>query len=140
MKQRHSYTKLYYHVVMPTKNRAHLITDAEAEAFLYACFKRKAHELDSWIDTFGCWYDHIHVLIRTNPNLALSQLYGQLKGFSTWMWHGQWPDKPFALADGVFAATVDPFHCDPLRHYIQNQKHHHSINALVPNWEPDASS
>ncbi len=137
MKQRHLYTSLLYHIVVRTKHREHLISTAEQEALLVACFKKKAHELDAWVEEFGCWFDHVHILLRTGPSLPLSDVYRQLKGISTWTWNKQWPEQPFAWSDGVFVATADPHDCDALRHYIQNQKQHHEQKTAIPIWEPD---
>ena len=80
MKQRHSYTDLMYHVVMRTKNREHFIFEPEEKALL-TFMKKKAHDLDAWLEEFGAWNDHVHILLRTRPTIALSDVYRQLKGF-----------------------------------------------------------
>ncbi|MCP4675129.1 MAG: hypothetical protein GY854_06410 [Deltaproteobacteria bacterium] len=66
-------------------------------------------------------------------------VYGQLKGFSTWSWRKRWPDKPFGWSDGVYAVTVDPENCQGLRNYIRNQHAHHGDGTTVPHWEPEDS-
>jgi putative transposase len=137
MKQRHSYTKLLYHIVCCTKRREHLILDVEHEQAINSFMKVKAHQLDAYIEEFGGWRDHIHFLVRARPTIALSDLYRQLKGFSAYSWRKQFPEDPFKWADGVFAATVDPDNCDDLRAYVRNQHKHHTENSLVAKWEPD---
>ena len=134
MKQRHSYTNLMFHIVMRTKNREHFI-DEQVERALKTFMKKKAHELDAWLEEFGAWYDHVHILIRTKPSILLSDVYGQLKGFATWSVRRKWPGRVFAWADGVYAVTVDPENCQALRSYIQNQRSHHNEGTIEPNWE-----
>ena len=104
---------------------------------LQSSFISKAHELDAWLEEFGYWNDHVHILLRTSPNIALSNIYGQLKGISAWLWRKRWPQRPFFWADGVFVATVDADNCDALRHYIRNQKKHHDDQTTVSLWEPE---
>ena len=137
MKQRHSYTNLLYHLVFCTKQREHLFLDRNDEQAFLGFFKAKAHELDAFIEEFGCWRDHVHLLIRTRPTISLADVYGQLKGFSSYLWQKRFSDRPFKWADGVFAATVDPSKCDGLRNYIKNQKRHHENASIIHAWEPE---
>ncbi|MCP4603430.1 MAG: hypothetical protein GY847_23415 [Proteobacteria bacterium] len=61
MKQRHSYHRLYYHVVMHTKDRQHLITTEEDGHRLRGYFAAKAKDLDVYIEEAGYWRDHVHL-------------------------------------------------------------------------------
>ena len=137
MKQRHSYTNLMYHVVMRTKQREDFIQGNTEEELLFSHMKKKAHDLDAWIEEFGGWVDHIHILLRIRPTSSLSTVYGQLKGFSAWSWKERWPDRPFSWADGVYAVTVDPYNCQDLRNYIRNQRDHHTKKLLISRWETE---
>ena len=84
--------------------------------------------------------EHVHLLVRTRPTIQLSELYRQLKGFSTYSWRKRYPDKPFKWADGAFSMTADPFNCEPLREYIRHQPRHHHEKTIIPMWEPDEDS
>ena len=139
MKQRHSYSRLLFHLVFSTKARGRLIEPAD-EAVLRGWFEVKAHELDSCIEEFGCFYDHVHLLVRSRPTLLLAELYRQLKGFSSRAWHIKFPERPFAWADGVYSATVDPEDNQGLREYIKNQRAHHAAKTEMRRWEPDETS
>jgi putative transposase len=138
MKQRHSYTNLLFHIVIPTKHREHLIFEREERA-IESFMKKKAHDLDAWLEEFGAWNDHVHVLLRMRPTVCLSDVYGQLKGFSAWSLRQRWPDRTFGWSDGVFAETVDPNNCEPLRMYIRNQRIHHEQGSTQHRWEPEES-
>ncbi len=135
MKQQHSYHRLFFHLVFTTKNREPLIDSPDDGQVLAALFRVKAHDLDAYIEEFGCWKDHVHLLVRIPPKLSLSKLYGQIKGFATHAFKERYPERPFGWQDGVYAVTVDPDNCKGLREYIQNQWKHHEIGTLVVNWE-----
>ena len=138
MKQQHSFHRLFFHLVFSTKNRAHLICSPEDGRVLAGFFKVKAHDLDAYVEEFGCWRDHVHLLVRIPPKLALAKLYGQMKGFATRAWNERYPEHPFGWQDGVFSITVDPDNCGGLRDYIRGQWDHHESGTLIVRWEtPD---
>jgi len=137
MKQRHSYSNLLYHLVFCTKNREHVISNNALKNALYGFLKVKAHEIDDCIIEFGGWYDHVHLLIRTRPSMALSETYRHLKGFSSRAWHKEFPEHPFAWGDGAFSVTADPEDCEELRSYIRRQQMIHNSRTAVKKWEPE---
>jgi putative transposase len=136
MKQRHSYTNLLYHLVFRTKHRERFIVTLEEEQNLYSYIEVKAHNLDVFVEEIGGWYEHVHLLLRARPTMALADVYGQLKGFSTHSWRRRYPEKPFKWGDGVYCVTVDYSNCNQLRMYIRNQKTHHETGDIVSQWEP----
>jgi REP element-mobilizing transposase RayT len=99
--------------------------------------RAKAHDLDAWIEEVGGWREHVHLLLRTRPTTTLADVYGQIKGFSSWSWRKRWPERPFGWGDGVWAMTVDPMNCEGLRVYIRDQRQHHERRALIAEWEPE---
>ena len=135
MKQYHSYNSLFFHLIFWTKRRLGLITNPREEALLFGAFKKKAHDLGAYIEELGSWYDHVHVLARTPPTLLLTRFYGQLKGFSSYRWSREWPDKPFFWGDGVYISTVDPRENNELRRYIRNQRSIHAGRTQLDAWE-----
>lgn len=135
MKQYHSYNRLFFHLIFWTKRREGLIRTRGDESLLFDAFKKKAHDLDAYIEELGSWYDHVHMLVRCPPTLLLSKLYGQLKGFSSYRWSKEWPERPFAWGDGVYIASVDPWDNHGLRGYIRNQRRVHSLRTQFDAWE-----
>ena len=136
MKQRRSFTYLLYHLVFFTKGREPYISSRDVPALL-SFLKSKAHDLDCYLEEFGAWKEHVHLLVRIRPTLPLSEVYGQLKGFGTYSWRRYYANKPFKWADGTFAMTVDPYNCEPLRPYIRQQPRHHCDKSTIRDWEPD---
>jgi REP element-mobilizing transposase RayT len=135
MKQRHSYHRLYFHLVFSTKDRAHTIFIPDDEEEIAGYLRKKAHELDAYIEELGSWYDHVHLLFRCGTTLPLAKIYRQLKGFGSRAWNLKHPDRRLRWSDGVFIASVDPDENDVLRNYIRNQRRKHSVEDLVPKWE-----
>ena len=81
----------------------------------------------------------MHLLVRSAPTVALSTLYGQMKGFATHAWRERFPEHPFRWQDGVYSITVDPFDCQELREYIRGQWEHHESQATIEKWEVPAA-
>jgi REP element-mobilizing transposase RayT len=120
---------------MHTKGREHLIRDEADGARLAGFMIAKARELDAYLEESGCWRDHVHILLRCGTGRAISEVYGQLKGFSWAAWRKHLPERPFRWGDGVFIATVDPDRNQELREYIRGQWERHERRALVAEWE-----
>ncbi len=137
MKQQHSFHRLWYHLVFHTKNREQLIESRDDEKFLFVQMKAKAHDIDVYIEEFGAWRDHVHVLMRAAPTWALSDLYRQLKGYSSTQWRKNVPDRPFKWGDGAYSCTVDPDNCNLLKQYIADQWQRHEQRLLLPEFERD---
>ena len=138
MKQRRSSTNLLYHLVFHTKGREPFIVGDEEERALFTYLRQKAHDLDAWIEEYGAWRDHVHLLLRTRPTMALSEVYGQMKGFAAWAWRKRWPDRPFNWGDGVWAVSVSPGSYDELRAYVRVQRLHHAEGSVQAHWEPSS--
>ena len=79
--------------------------------------------------------DHVHVLVRIPPKLALATLYGQMKGFATHAMRERDSGHPFRWQDGVCSVTVDPDKREELRRYIRNQWEHHETGGVIEHWE-----
>ena len=74
-----------------------------------------------------------------SANPMLSDVYGQLKGFSSRSLKLKWPDRVFWWADIVYSVTVNPNSCRRQRAYIRNQRTHHKEGTFQPHWEPEDS-
>ena len=136
MKQRHSYSRLFFHIAFSTRGREHLIESPAAGEIILGFMKTKADDLDTYIEEFGCWHDHVHILVRTGPSLAPATFYGQVKGYSSRAWNLKNKNMPFRWQDGVYIATVDPDQTEALRSDIRAQWTHHEQRTEIANWEP----
>jgi REP element-mobilizing transposase RayT len=135
VKQYRSFNRVYFHLIFWTKRRQPLIRAPRDEALLFGALKKKAHDLDAYLEELGSWYDHVHLLARTPPTLSPSRFYGQLKGFASYSWNRQRTESQFAWGDGVYISSVDPDDNEPLRAYIRNQRSIHAGRLQLECWE-----
>ncbi len=118
-----SYTNLLYHLVYATKERAPLITDA---------IRLKLHEyLGGTVRGLGGVAleingvaDHVHLLVKLPPTLALSDFLRELKANSS-IWAKKQTAGRFAWQSRYGAFTVSESQVERVRHYISHQEEHH---------------
>ena len=121
-----TYTNLLYHIVFSTKNCAPLITraiGADLHAYLVGIVRQ--HEGIALI--VGGMPDHIHILAKLKPKLAVSDVVRDIKaGSSKWINESERSRERFAWQDGFGAFTVSFSQMARVRRYIENQEEHHS--------------
>lgn len=121
----HSTAPIYIHVVWITKYHRRILHPEAArrvEAHIrdYAVTKRII------IDEIAVQPEHVHCLIRLDPNRTLGEIVQLLKGESShWINGVGLPSARFAWGRGYWAGSVDRFRVGVVRRYIQNQEGHH---------------
>jgi REP element-mobilizing transposase RayT len=119
-----TYTKLLYHIVFSTKQRRPLI-DASWEERLYSYLGGILRNERSDLLAAGGMPDHIHLLVRTRADLALSDLVRTIKtNGSAWV-HDILRQKDFAWQTGYSAFTVSNSASPDVNRYLTHQKEHH---------------
>ena len=74
-----------------------------------------------------CMPDHTHLLIGLKPNLALSDLVGDIKtGFTNHINSEKWVKGRFAWQEGFGAFSYSNLQLTDVIRYIQNQEKHHA--------------
>jgi len=108
--------------------------DLEIECAVRKSFFSKAKELRIEILEANGTEDHIHLLIRSIPSLAPSDIAKHFKGSSSHFVNQITlrNNKTRALywQDGYGVITVSPGTVQSVRKYIENQKEHHAKNKL----------
>jgi REP element-mobilizing transposase RayT len=118
-----SYAQLYFHIVFATKDRLPLIAHAwEDEMYRY---------LGGIIRGLKCvpieingMPEHLHILLRMSPVIAISDLMRELKANSS-KWARQTHEPKFRWQRRYGAFSVSESSADTVRKYIQRQKLHH---------------
>ena len=129
------FTQLYLHCVWVTWDRLPLITP-DVEQQIYAAIVTKCKELSCYVLAIGGVEDHIHLLVRFPPTLAVATMVGKVKGVSSHlMTHQLNPDAFFRWQGAYGAFTVQKDVVEALTTYIKKQKAHHADNTLIPDWE-----
>jgi putative transposase len=121
-----TYTRLLYHVVFSTKDRAPSITDAlkpNMHAYMGGIIKR----LGGIPISIGGVEDHVHVLASIPPTISVSDFMRDLKaGSSKWV-RDQSPNRSdFEWQRGYAAFTMNQSIVDDVIRYIDRQEEHHS--------------
>jgi putative transposase len=120
-----SYCNLLYHVVFSTKGRYPLITAAVRDD-LHAYMGGIVREREGIALAIGGMPDHVHLLIKIKPKLALSDVIRDIKAVSSkWMNETKGGLHKFGWQDGFAAFTVSQSPVDSVRRYIEMQEQHH---------------
>jgi REP element-mobilizing transposase RayT len=121
-----TYTNLLVHIVFSTKERRPLIASRfEEELYKYIggiVRGQKCIQL-----AIGGIEDHLHILVKVKPTIALSNLVRDIKANSTgWINEKHYKLRKFAWQDGFAAFTVSFSQVERVKAYIRNQKRHHA--------------
>lgn len=120
-----TYTNLLYHLVFSTKERRPLITDRFRED-LYKYMGGIVRGEDGVLIEIGGIADHVHLLVKLKPVVALSDFMRVLKANSSkWVNEEKLKIRGFGWQDGYAAFTVSESQVLRIVKYIQNQEAHH---------------
>ncbi len=118
-----SYTNLLYHIVFGTKGRAPLILPT---------FRPRLHEyLGGIVKGLNCVpieingvADHVHLLVRLQPVISVSDFLAKLKSNSSG-WTRRNHSRQFRWQVRYAAFSVSESQVPTVRRYIRNQEQHH---------------
>ena len=125
-----TFSSIYLHLVFSTKNREPWITP-DIQERLWPFMGGIARENKAQAIQIGGIEDHIHILLKTSPAIAISKLTQSIKGGSSMWIHSTLPHLPhFKWQDGYGAFSVSKSSVDDVTHYIQNQRDHHRVKSF----------
>lgn len=126
-----AYHELYVHLVWASFGRLPLI-DTRVEKLLYAVLSAKCEELGCEVITVGGAADHVHVLVRLNPSVSISDLVRSIKGVSSHFMNREATlDHAFKWQQGYGAFTIGKRSLKRVAEYVLNQKQHHDQGSLL---------
>jgi REP element-mobilizing transposase RayT len=115
----------YLHIVFSTKHRKPWIRKPFTESlnkYLAVVCKDK----DSPSLAVGSHLDHVHILCRLSPKIALSDFVQKIKSNSSrWMKTLDSSLTDFSWQDGYAAFSISTRAVESVREYILNQEEHH---------------
>ena len=117
-----TFSNMLTHVIYSTKDRVPLITP-DIKPRLYAYIGGIARELESTLLAAGGIEDHVHLLIKYPPKLAVSDLVGKIKSNSSGWAHREFGD--FAWQNGFTSFSVSESVVPDVRAYLAGQEEHH---------------
>jgi putative transposase len=120
-----SFTQLTYHIVFATKYQRPTITKTVQERlyeYIGGTLRTKKGELIE----IGGVPDHVHILARLSPLIAVSDLVRDVKANSSkWMNELDEVRDSFEWQKGYSAFTVSYSQIETVSNYIRNQEKHH---------------
>lgn len=126
----HSYAKVWIHVVFSTKNRQPLINPV-LEQKLFEVLNKESDKLECRLKAINGMPDHIHMLIRISPKIAIADIIKQLKGASSyWVNHENMTREKFSWQTGYGVFSVSESQLIKVKNYIENQKVHHKKRSF----------
>ncbi len=125
-----TFTRLIYHVILSTRRREALIS-AGLRNDLYAYIGGIVRAQKSLLVEIGGMPDHLHLVIRTRPDLSVTELIRLVKSNSS-KWANERPGSigQFAWQEGYGAFTVSSSQLTAVCEYVRNQAEHHRTRTL----------
>jgi putative transposase len=121
-----TYTQIYIQVVFAVQGRQNLIgpeRKEELQKYITGIVARQGQKLIA----IHCMPDHTHVLIGLRPNIALSDLVGDIKTGSTNHINEQrWVSGRFSWQEGFGAFSYSHSQLTGVIDYIRDQVKHHA--------------
>lgn len=120
-----TYTQILLHVVFSTKGRTPWIApDVGGRLHAYMGGVVRAEGATALI--IGGVEDHVHLLVRTRPDAAVSDLMRTVKARSSVWVHAEFPAlRAFAWQEGYAAFSVSKSQAEAVEGYIERQAEHH---------------
>src|SRR6266567_9430494 len=117
----HSYANLIFHIVYGTRERRPLI-DEVFQPRLYEYLGGTIRGLKGVCLEIGGVADHVHILAKLPPTIAVSDFLEKLKA-NTSKWSKS-VRRGFGWQEGYSVFTVSQSQVERVGHYIQNQREH----------------
>ena len=121
-----TYTQIYIQIVFAVESRQNLIrreNKEELQKYMTGIVTARGQKLLA----IHCMPDHVHVLIGQKPNIALSDLVGDIKtGSTNFINRQQWVMGRFCWQEGFGAFSYSHSQLDAVIRYVQNQEAHHA--------------
>lgn len=126
-KKRHAVNEIFLHLVFVTKYRAPVF-DGELLDACYGYMLKVCEDMDVDLEEFNGESDHVHLLVKVPPTLAVATLVNSLKGVSSRLLRKNFDKKISAYLWGnslwsrsYFVGSSGGSTLDVLRNYIASQ-------------------
>ena len=126
----HAFHQLYYHFTWSTHGRAALIR-RDCRASVLKIVNEEAKKRGGWPIRHNAMPDHVHLLVRLPPSIAISDFIGRVKG-ATAHRVNEAGVSGFKLKwqEGYGVLTLRKDEVDKVSRYIDNQESHHRGGRL----------
>jgi putative transposase len=122
----HNVSNISYHIVWIPKYRKHILV-GEIKKELIKIFKIIEEKININIEIFEIMSDHIHLFVKGNQNITISNTIKYLKGYSSYELRKKFVflKKYKSLwTPSYFCETIGHISEDTVKKYIENQNNH----------------
>ena len=124
-----SMTRLFVHYVWGTWQRTPWLI-GEVRETSFKIIVAKCAALETQVLALNSVEDHVHLLVKMPPMLAVAKLIADAKGAASHAIRQRWPTDSFKWQDGYGAFTVGESTVPTVCNYIANQQaHHHTFGT-----------
>jgi len=132
---REPFHQLYFHLVWATYDRLPLLLP-QYETRLFSCVVAKTEDMGCKVVALDGLEDHIHLLVRGRPSVAVASLVKEVKGASSHLMNQEIaPLDTFRWQGAYGAFSVSPRAVPKVKDYVFNQKTRHYVGDLQEDWE-----
>lgn len=130
-----TYSQLYIHVVFAVSGRAGLIP-AQHKVELYKYITGIINAKGQKLLAINGMPDHIHVLLNTQPDVAVSDVVRDMKANSSrFINERRWTMGKFSWQAGFGAFSYSASQLNDVIRYIQRQEEHHAKHSFRQEYE-----
>ena len=121
-----TYTQIHVHIVFAVEGRQSIIPQVKKEV-LHKYITGIVTQQKQKLIAINSMPDHIHILIGQKPDIALSNLVGDIKtGSTNHINRERWVIGRFSWQEGFGAFSYSHSQLGTVIRYIQNQETHHA--------------
>ena len=125
----HSNSSLLYHIVFSTKHREHWLTE-DVRPGIFAYMAGIINNLDGHAILINGVSDHVHILCRLRPAVAVANTVKETKSRSSAWFHEKYRRSAFAWQEGDGAFSVSNSQQGKVLRYIETQEEHHKLQPF----------
>jgi REP element-mobilizing transposase RayT len=131
----HVYHEIYLHITWHTKDDSPLLTP-QFELVVHEVLRNRCHETKGvYFHGINGTTTHIHLAVNIEPHVTISELVGELKGFSSHEVNKRERMKRLEWQRGFGVVSFGKMNLPWVQNYIARQKEHHAAGTLEDRME-----
>ncbi len=122
----HNVSNISYHIVQIPKYRKHILV-GEIKKELIKIFKIVEEKINIKIEVYEIMSDHIHLFVKGNQNITISNIVKYLKDYSSYELRKKFiflKKYKSLWTPSYFCETIGHISEDVVKKYIENQNNH----------------
>jgi putative transposase len=131
----HVFHEIYLHLTWHTKDDCPILIPS-LEPLVHKLLTDRCHQTRGvYLHAINGTPTHVHLAINIEPHITVSELVGELKGFSAHELNEQQRMKRLEWQRGFGVVSFGKKQLPWVRDYIASQKEHHATGRLQPRLE-----